>query len=124
MNPISFSRALRNSGLLAKSSRFFVRDYSSLIVNRSLLCPCYSGCNALPRTLPAKGFQRFYSSDSAFNLPTRTFTFFVLSSLGIVGGFYVISYSLRVWVSGFGSGVAIQRLQGHGRSGRAVSDRY
>ena len=120
MNPISFSRALRNSGLLAKSSRFYVRDYSSLIVNRSLLCPCYSGYNALP----AKVFRRFYSSDSAFNLPTRTFTFFVLSSLGIVGGFYVISYSLRVWVSGFGSGVAIQRLQGYGRSGRAVSGRY
>lgn len=96
MNPNSFTRALKNSGLLVKSSRFFVRDYSSLIVSRSLVRPCYSGFHALPKNIPMKGFQRFYSSDSYFNLPTRTFTFFVLSSLGIVGGFYVISYSLRV----------------------------
>ena len=40
--------------------------------------------------------RSFSSSGSSFNLPTRTFAFFTLSSLGIVGGFYVISYSLRV----------------------------
>ena len=124
MNPLSFSRALKNAGLLAKSSRFLVRDYSSLIVGRSLVRPCYSGCCALPKTLPTRSFQRFYSSDTSFNLPTRTFAFFVLSSMGIVGGFYVISYSLRVWIWRFPSGVAIQRLQSHGRSGGAVSDRY
>ena len=40
--------------------------------------------------------RSFATSGSSFNLPTRTFAFFTLSSLGIVGGFYVISYSLRV----------------------------
>lgn len=40
--------------------------------------------------------REFSSSASSWSFPTRSFAFFTLSSLGIVGGFYVMSYSMKV----------------------------
>ena len=42
--------------------------------------------------------REFASSGSAWNFPARTLAFFALSSLGVVGGFYVMSYSMKVCV--------------------------
>ena len=40
--------------------------------------------------------REFASSGSTWNFPSRTLAFFALSSMGIVGGFYVMSYSMKV----------------------------
>ena len=124
MNPLSFSRAVKNSCVVLKSSRWIARDFSSLIACRSLVRPVIRGYAPLRKAIPAAAHRGFSSSGSSFNLPTRTFTFFVLSSAGIIGGFYVISYSLRVRFGVWSESVAIERVQGNDRSRRAMPHRY
>ena len=105
MNPFVITRVtrysmypLRSVGILARRSSFIRNDFSSFLAGQKMIrCryPALRGANFLV----ASGFRRqFASSASSFSLPTRTFTFFTLSSLGLVGCFYVISYSLQVVV--------------------------
>ena len=103
MNPVFVTRVtrfsmypVRSAGILARKSSFIRRDFRSFLAGQRAAKSRHS---AIPgsKQLFTSGFRReFASSGSSFNLPTRTFTFFALSSMGLVGCFYVISYSLQV----------------------------
>ena len=90
--------SLRSTQLLRKTPAIIPRSCFSIALTRHIQ-PTISNVarNGKNMITPIKN-RSFASSGSSFNLPTRTFAFFTLSSLGIVGGFYVISYSLRVIV--------------------------
>ena len=105
MNPVFITRVtrysmypLRSAGILARKSSFIRKDFCSFLAGQKTIKYCYPTLHGSSQFV-ASGFRRqFASSASSFNLPTRTFTFFTLSSLGLVGCFYVISYSLQVVV--------------------------
>lgn len=87
---------IRNTGLLLRRTALLNRSfYSGNLVYRTerLIGPCYMKSKNAVSPI----FKRsFASSNSSYSFPIRSLVFFTLSSLGIVGGFYVISYSLRV----------------------------
>lgn len=88
--------SLRSIGMFARKSSFIRKDFCSFLARQKTVNCCYPTLHG-SNPLVTSGFRRqFASSTSSFSLPTRTFTFFTLSSLGLVGCFYVISYSLQV----------------------------
>lgn len=105
MIPVAVSRIfhrplvpLQSTGYLLKNPVILRRSIISGTMGRRVEQTIQNASLKGYKTVAPIMKRSFASSKSSFNLPTRTFAFFTLSSLGIVGGFYVISYSLRVRV--------------------------
>ena len=99
MNPVLFARTLRpalssvrNVGMRFQNPTLARRSFMTLTSAQRAHMAGHASRNMLIPVIR----REFASSGSMFNLPTRTLSFFVLSSVGIVGCFYVISYSLQV----------------------------
>lgn len=99
MNPVLFARTLRpalssvrNVGMRFQNPTLARRSFMTLTSAQRAHMAGHASRNMFMPVIR----REFASSGSMFNLPTRTLSFFVLSSVGIVGCFYVISYSLQV----------------------------
>ena len=105
MNLSLFSRSVRLSALGTRNTVLVVRQPVVLRRGfRSFLAPQREWQRSFPVFYGAQKMsapivrRSFASSNSSFNLPVRSITFFALSSLGLIGCFYVTSYSLQVAV--------------------------
>lgn len=128
MNPVFLTRVARASvypvrsiGILARKSSFIRRDFNSFLQSQRRLNYNKSLVQRSQKFVTPVLRREFASSGSSFSLPSRSIAFFVLSSLGIVGGFYVISYSMQVECVLSVLTVAIKHLQSVSRYRRTVS---